>query len=36
MFSVDTPAISLTKNGRSYDIDYKAFNDELVKRIMEK
>lgn len=36
MFSVDTPAISLTKNGRNYDIDYKAFNDELVKRIMEK
>lgn len=36
MFSVDIPAISLKKNGRSYDIDYKAFNDELVKIIMEK
>lgn len=35
LFSVKIPIISLIKNGRNYEVDYKSFNDELIKRVME-
>lgn len=30
---VDTPSISLMKNGRNYEVDYFAYNEELVNSI---
>lgn len=33
IFKVDTPSISLIKNGRNYEVDYLAYNEELVNRI---
>lgn len=35
LFSVKVPIISLMKNGRKYEVDYKTYNEELVKRVME-
>ncbi len=35
MFKVETPVISLIKNGRNYVVDCESFNNKLVKRIME-
>lgn len=34
-FKIDTPNISLMKNGRTYEVDYLTYHDELIKRIKE-
>lgn len=33
IFKVDTPCISLMKNGRNYEVDYLTYNEELINRI---
>ena len=33
ILKVDTPCISLMKNGRNYEVDYLTYNEELINRI---
>lgn len=33
MFDVETPSISLMKNGRNYEVDVVAYNNKIVKQI---
>lgn len=35
MFDVETPNISLVKNGRTYEVDIVAYNSEIVKQIKD-
>ena len=34
MFLIDTPPISLMKEGKNYEVDYISYNQLLVKKIM--